>query len=209
VFTAPGGIGAAFAFNLNFLPQFLTFNNVVPLTSLRISTQEDGVLHDLNAAGIAAFTGFMSLGALPANNVVIRIATGHIPNKNVTIQGVTSAAGAIAFFINSDNRAPNAVPLKSKIVQVLATTNTEFQKFTALFIPALAAVTDRVTVDYSAPMPGTVGHTQIFENQELQALSSYFQQVAGIIINNVNSYIHRVTVYTAAATPVYVLEAVL
>lgn len=199
-FTAPGGVATPFAFNINFLPQFITWNNVVPLTSLRVSTKKDGVLHDWTAAMIAAMNNYMLNGALPANNVLLRIASGDIQGQDVTISGVTSAAGAIGFFLSSDNKAGNARPFKSKAAQILALTPTMFENFTALFIPTLAAGTDRVEIEY------TNGHRQIFELQEINALSVIFQATPGVIINNVNSYIHRVWVTCAAATPAYILE---
>jgi len=204
-FTAPGGIAAPFAFPLKFLPQFLTWNNVVALTSLQISTKEDGVIQQYNAAMIAAMNGYECKGALPANNVIIRVATGDVKGKDVTISGVTSAAGAIGFFVNSDNASPNARPFRVATGNILALTPTMFEKFTALFIPALAAATDRVEVEYSAEPR----HRQILENQEIQALSAIWQQVPGIIINNVDSYISKVYVTCAAATPAYILSVVL
>lgn len=203
IFQAPGGIGAAFSFNLNFLPAFLTWNNVVPLTSLRIATKEFGVIHDFNAAAIAAMNGYMVTGVLPANNILLRVATGDIKNQDVTVSGVTSAAGAISFFISSDNALGIARPLTSKSAQILANAITRFEKFTALFIPALAATTDRVEVQFAS------GHKQVFELQELLALSVLFQNVPGVIINNINSYIDYVDVRCAAATPAYLLAVVL
>lgn len=200
VYTAAGGPATAFSFNLNYLPQFITYNPAAnPLTSLKIS-MKGTVLHDWNAAHIAAVNGFMFTGALPTNNVVLRVATGHMPNQDVTISGVTSDSGAIDIFVNSDNELPTARPFMSRMAQILALTPTLFQKFTALFIPALAAGTDRVEVLYLN------GHRQIWENQEIQAESAIYQQVAGVIINNVNSYIDQAWAVCAAATPSYILS---
>lgn len=197
-FTAPGGVATPFAWNLPFLPQFLIFNNVVPLTSLRVETQEDGVLHDWNAAAIAAENGYMTVGALPANNVSLCTASGHIASKNVTISGVTSAAGAIGFYACSDNQEAHAVMFKSTNAQILALNPTTFENFTAIFIPAMAAVTDTCEVLYIR------GHRQTYNINDLLALSSRFQQVPAIMLNNINAYIHRAIFTCAAATPAYV-----
>jgi len=198
--TAPGGAATAFSFNLPYLPQFLTYNPAAnPLTSLKVS-MKGTVLHDWNAAHIAAVNGFMFNGVLPANNVLLRLATGQMNNQDVTISGVTSAAGAIDLFASSDNELPSSRPFMSRMAQILALTPTMFQKFTALFVPTLAAGTDRVEVLYSN------GHRQIFENQELQALSGIYQQTNGVIINNVNSYIDQAWVVCAAAQPAYILS---
>jgi hypothetical protein len=203
VYTAAGGAATPFSFNLNYLPQFITYNPAAnPLTSLKIS-MKGIVLHDWNAAHIAAVNGFMYTGVLPANNVLLRVATGNMPNQDVTISGVTSAAGAIDFFVSSDNTLPSARPFMSRVGQILALTPTLFEKFTALFIPAMAAGTDRVEVVFLN------GHRQIWENQEIQALSGLFQQTNNVIINNINSYIDQVWAVCAAATPAYILSVAL
>lgn len=202
VFTAPGGAGVPFAFNMNYLPQFLTWNNVVPLTSLRVETQEDGVLHDLTAACIAAINGYMTPGAQAANVVVIRLANGQIKNKNVTISGVTSAAGAIGFFETSDQIG--TAPFQTKNAAILAANPTTFENFTAIFVPTMAAG-DRAEIQYRE-QPGLGAHRQTCEINDLAAVTPYFQQVPQILVNNVNSYIKSVTFTCAAATPAYILS---
>lgn len=198
VFTAPGGVATPFTFNLPFLPEFLSYNpGANPLTSLRISTIEDGVLHDWNAAAIAAMNNYMKVGTVTANDVFLRLADGHL-TKGVTINGVTAAAGAINFFAHSDRLGSSA--FKSQIDTSLALTPTTFDKFTALFVPAMATGTDYADITFSN------GHQQRFEMEELRTLSSLYQQVEGIIINNVASYISKVVLRCAAATPVYSLR---
>lgn len=198
VFTAPGGAATAFTFNLPFLPEFLNYNpGANPLTSLRVSTLEDGVLHDWNAASIAAQNGYMKVGTQTANDVFLRLADGHL-SKNVTVNGVTSAAGAVNFFAHSDRIGSS--PFRSQIDTALALTPTTFDKFTALFIPAMATSTDYADITFAT------GHQQRFEMEELRSLSGLYQQVEGIIINNVGSYISKVVLRCAAATPVYSLK---
>lgn len=200
LFTAPGGIATPFAFNLKGLPQFLTWNNVVPLTSLRVETQEDGVLHDWVAASIAACNGYMVLGAQAANIVTMRLASGFLQNKNVTISGVTSAAGAVGFFGASDNINSDAKPFKTSNAAILGLNPTTFDNFTAIWAPTMAAVTDTCQVVYRN------GHMQLYNINDLAALSSLFQEVPAIMLNNVNAYIHTATFTCAAATPAYVLS---
>lgn len=198
LFTAPGGVATPFAFNLNYLPQFITFTNVVPLTSLRVETQEDGVLHDWTAAGLVAMNGYMVLGAQAANIVTLRLTNGHLKNKNVVISGVTSAAGAIGFFGASDCLGTN--PFKSTNAAILALNPTTFENFTAVWVPTMAAVTDRCEIVYRN------GHNQIYNINDLAALSSLFQEVPAIMVNNINAYIKSATFTCAAASPAYVLS---
>jgi len=198
LFTAPGGIATPFAFQLRGLPQFLTWNNVVPLTSLRVETQEDGVLHDWVALSIAAENGFMVLGAQAANIVTMRLSNGFLKNKNVTISGVTSAAGAIGFFGASDCLGSYA--FKSTNANILALEPTSFTDFTAIWAPTMAAVTDTCDIEYKN------GHRQLYNINDLAALSSLYQEVPAIMVNNVNANIHRATFQCAAATPAYLLS---
>jgi hypothetical protein len=200
-YTAAGGAATAFSWNMVYVPEFITYNpGANPLTSLKISTKKHGVLHDWLAASIAAINGFMMMGALPANNVLLRCATGDIQNQDVTISGVTSAAGAVNFFCSSDNVNKNALCFRTKNATALALTPTRFDNFCALFIPAMQTTTDKAEVFYNN------GHRQIYDEQELQALTPLYQQTNNIIINNIKGAIKSVDITCAAATPVYILE---
>jgi hypothetical protein len=199
VYTAAGGIATPFTTQLPTLPQILSYTAATPLTDLRISTQEDGTLHEFNAASIAAMNGFMKVGAMLANTVTLRIATGQC-NRRVTLSGTTAAVGAVNFYAQSDNNeASIAVPFKSQMQTTIALTPVTFQNFTALFIPTMATLTDYADIEF------TNGHVQRYEREDLLNLSSYYQQVEGYIINNWQGKIHRATLRTAAATPVYSL----
>lgn len=198
-FTAPGGAAVAFSFNLTFLPEFLIFNAAAnQLTSLKVDDQNDGVILDLDTAGLNACKNFMFNGT-KANAVFLRLADGQRNNRNITISGVTSAVGAIDFFACSDNVGISS--FKTGKVAVLANNPTEFSKFSALFLPSLAAG-DRIIIDYSD------GHTQIMERDELEQLSGLYNNIVGYIINNVTSYISNVTVICAAANTVYKLSVI-
>ena len=197
LYTSPA-VAATYQFNLTFLPEFFTWNDAgAPITLFRVETQEDGVLHDYNAAAIAAANGYMMPGAQAANQVTLRIADGHIADRNVTIT-LTIAAAAIAFFCSSDNAG--SIPYIFKNAAILALNPTEFKKFTALFIPALVADTSRVSVEYAD------GHKQILAVADLLSYSSMYQQVPGIIVNNIQSYIHKVVVESVAAVAAYTLS---
>lgn len=198
IFTAPGGVATPFNWNMNYLPQFLSFNNVVPLTSLRVQTQEEGVLHDWVAASIAVINGYLVPGAQAANIVVLRVANGQLNPRNVTISGVTSAAGAIGFYETSDQNG-NA-PYKTNTAQILALNPTTFENFTAIWVPTMAAVTDYCELTYRS------GFKQTLNINDLAALSSLYQEVPQIMVNNVNGYIKTAKFTCAAATPAYVMS---
>jgi hypothetical protein len=195
VFTAPGGIATPFAWNMPYMPQFLIWNNVVPLTSLMVETKEDGVLHSFNAAALAAINGYMMVGAQAANINMLRLADGRVDPRGVTISGVTSAAGAIAFNECSDTYGTKL--FKSTNGQIRAGVPETFQDFTAIWVPTMAAG-DTAEVTYRN------GHRQTYNIAELAALSPLYQEVPGILINNINAYISRVTFTCAALTPAYI-----
>jgi len=199
IFTAPGGAATPFSFNMTYLPEFLHYNPAAnPLTSLRVETQEDGVLHDWTAAGIAAMNGFMYVGTPTANDVILRLGDGELRPKNVTISGVTSAAGAINFYVHSDNKGLAAY--KSSNAAILALNPTTFEKFTALFIPAMATLTDYAEITYDD------GHQQRWEMQDLRIQSTKYQQNPVIAINNVDGRIKKAVVRCTASTPAYILS---
>lgn len=197
VYTSPA-VAATYQFNLTYLPEFFTWNDAAaPITLFRVETQEDGTLHDYNAAAIAAANGFMMQGSQAANQVTLQIADGHIENKNTTITVTIATAAAIAFFAHSDNAG--TIPFTFKNAAILALNPTEFMKFTALFIPALVAATSRVEVEFKD------GHRQTMAVADLLSMSSHYQQVAGVIINNIQGYIHKATVVSVAAVASFVL----
>jgi hypothetical protein len=197
LYTSPA-VAATYQFNLTFLPEFFTWNDAgTPITLFRVETQEDGVLADYNAAAIAAVNGYMCAGAQPANGHLLRVADGHIANKNVTVTVTIAAAAAIAFFGCSDNIG--SIPYTFKNAAILALNPTEFRDFTALFIPALVAATSRVTIEFAD------GHKQIMAVADLTALSAIYQDVPAVLINNIQSYIHKATVESVAAVAAYIL----
>jgi len=197
--TAAGGVATPFSFNMTYLPEFLHYNpGANPLTSLRVETQEDGVLHDFTAAGIAAMNGFMQVGTVTANDVILRLADGELRPRNVTISGVTSAAGAVNFYVASDNKGLSAY--KTSNAAILALNPTTFEKFTALFVPAMATLTDYAEITYDD------GHQQRWELQDIRIQSTKFQQVPTCVINNIDGRIKKAVVRCAAATPAYILS---
>lgn len=197
VFTAPGGAGVAFTFNQTQLPQFLIWNDTVALTSLRVETAEDGIILDLPAAGIAAINGFGQVGAMAAGTAIIRLGNGVIKNRNVTISGVTSGAGAVPFYVSWDQ--PGNAIFKYSLATIIANNRQEFKDFTAVFVPALAA-TETCEVQFRT------GEIATFDPFELSALSAMYNDAAGVILNNMNAYIHRAIFTTGANRAAYIMS---
>jgi len=203
IFTAPGGIGTPFGpVNLPYLPEILHWNDAgAPITNLTVTTKEEGTLHLMNAACIAAMNGYLKVGVQAANDVTMLLASGHLP-RQCSISGVTSAVGAINFYASSDNQGKGMIPVPyvTTMETNIALTTTTYQNFAALFIPTMATLTDYADIEFYD------GHKDRYEIEDIIARSTDFQQVAGIVLNNVTSEIHRVYLRTLAATPVYILR---
>jgi len=198
LYTSPA-VAATYQFNLTYLPARFTWNDAgTPITLFRVETQEDGVIADYNAAAIAAANGYSMVGAQAANQVTLRVANGKLDNKNVTVTVTTAAAAAIAFFGASDCKG--TVPYLFKNAAILALNPTTFNKFVAVFIPALVAATSRVEVEFAD------GHRDTFAVADLLSMSTFYQEVPGVIINNMMGYIHKITVVSVAAVASYVLS---
>lgn len=196
--TAAGGAGTAFSFNTTYVPEKLIWNDGGnPLTSLRIETQEDGVIHDWSAAAIAAMNGVLNVGQLAANQKSMIVADGHIKNRNVQISGVTSAVGAVRFFGSSDNQGVNL--FATKLANIIANNETEFRNFSMLFLPNLVTLNDRVQIFFKD------GHSQIFDPIELDVWSSMYQETQVRCVNNLPGYIDKVVVTSAAGGLAYLL----
>lgn len=199
LFTAAGGIGTAFAADFKGLPQFLTWNDGGnPINFLQVETKEDGVIHNIVAAGIAVINGYMCLGALPANTVILRIANGFLKDKNVRISGTTSAVGAINFYGASD--CFGTAMFKTTAATIIAAEPTVFQNFTAIWTPTMATVTDYAMVEYQS------GLMTKWEIEDLTETSAVYQDAPQIMLNNINMNIHRATYVCAANTPAYILK---
>lgn len=195
-YTAAGGAATAFSFQLTFLPEFLIFNpSTNQLTSLKVEDQGDGVILDLDTTGLNAMKNFLFSGT-KANAVCLLLADGVKLGRNITVSGVTSAAGAVDFYTSGDKRGVSTI--KSLKAAILANNPTLFTKFTALFLPSLAAG-DKVYIDYID------GHSQIFERDELEQISGHIQNVVGYLVNNLQSYINKVTVIAASQQTAYVM----
>lgn len=197
LYTSPA-VAGTYQFNLTYVPEFFTWNDAgTPITLFRVETTEEGVIHDYNAAGVAAANGYLMKGAQAANQVTLTLADGHVGPRNVTVTVTIAAAAAIAFFGWSDNIGLNLLTFKN--AAILALNPTDFQDFTCLFIPALVAATSRVEVEFKD------GHRQTFAVADLLSMSTMLQEVPGVFISNYLGLIHKVTVVSVAAVAAYVL----
>ena len=213
VYTSPAA-AATYQFQLNYIPEFIIYDAAAaPLTSLKIDEANLGNILDLPLAGITDVRHYMRFGLVASTVTRFRLATGHIPNKNVTVTLVQPGAVAIPFYCSSDNAGGydgngkwvEPVPFKYSTLALLAGQPNEFKQFTALFLSTLAA-TDTVLVKFSS------GYSQVFTRAELLELTSLFQNnqlATGFTLNNINAYIDSAIVTQAAAGAGYMLKVLI
>jgi hypothetical protein len=130
----------------------------------------------------------------------IRLANGHIPNKNVTV--TLTQPGAVAIPVCACSDTPGNVAFKYTVAALLAGQLTPFKDFMALFLPALAPG-DNVLVKFRN------GQSQLFDPIELLELTAQYQNnqlATGFELNNIDAYINEAVVTEVIAGAAYVMS---
>jgi len=174
--TIASGVGVATTFNLTYLPQTLAAINSGFLQSLKVEVLGVGVILDLNAANLKAFSNLGLLGVV-TNGWAISLSDGLLTNKNVTITAVNGVAAAYTLYGYSQNRGS----MYLRTVQAVAQANTgiDINNFLAAMFPE-AASTDEFNVTFA---DGTV---QKFTVPELPFLLT---QTSGANLNTVSDQV--------------------
>lgn len=186
-------IATAYTFNLTFLPQYLYWSTAVAPTALKVSIFGDGVITDLDAAGVLFIQGLRMNGRV-TNGYMIPMANGLITGKNVEIIYTTGAATAVDLYGISLRKGE--VYIQCLRQTALASSGVQVKKFAALGLPN-AATGDIINVNYAD------GLSQKVAFEELKAtLQLYCNDVNNMIgIDNVDAEISEV-LFTPAATQI-------
>jgi hypothetical protein len=160
---------------LTYVPQYITFTAATQLTSLKVTVLGDGVICDLDTVGLNML-GQQRLLGQKTNTYVIPIADGMIPNKNVEIIMVNSAAQTPPVF--AINMQYGKRYIQSIRQTVLAASGTTFGNFAFLSL-GNTAVNDLITVTYRDGLVQKVDPLT-----ELQVIAGLYEN----IVNN-NNYI--------------------
>ena len=89
--TMTTGVGVVTTFNLTWVPQYIHFVAGTQLTGLRVSVLGDGVITDLDAAGLSVLYNIRQFGQV-TDGYTIPVANGLVRGKNVEITATNSAA---------------------------------------------------------------------------------------------------------------------
>lgn len=176
---------------LTFLPERIWYSAATQLTSVRISTKDNGVVLDLDANGLTHIGLNRVLGQV-TNGFVLNLANGQIPAGNVLFEFTNSAAQTPVIYYDSDISAPVADLqfIQAGRVPLLVGGN-EFRNFATLSLPSLAA-TDTVTILYAdgsvqsnmnrVDLQYKLGFTQSVVNTPIYQIDNFNREIVSVSV---------------------------
>lgn len=184
-------IATAYTINATFVPQYLYFNVAVAPQALKVSVFGDGIITDLDAAGVTFVQGLRMNGRV-TNGWLIPLANGFIPNKNMEIVYTTGSAVAVDVFGISLQKG--SVYIQCLRQQALANSGVRIEKFAALGL-GNAGVNDIINVNYADGLSQKVAFEELKATMQL-----YANDVNSMVgIDNVDAQIAEV-MFTPNAT---------
>jgi len=184
---------------LNYLPQYLYYIAGTQLTGIKVTVAGDGVLLDLNAAGLNAINGIRRKGAT-ANDNLIPLADGFVPNKVTELSFTNSAAQTPAVYGYSMKKGLAYIVTRRQTV--LASSGQKIENFAYLGFSTIAAG-DELNVTFRD------GHIQKFLAAEILSWLSLNQNgVGSYAIDNLEGMIRWVHWIPAADAVAYITKFV-
>lgn len=193
--TLTTGAAVTTVVTLNYLPAVLYYIAATQLTSIKVTVAGDGVILDLDAAGLNAVSGIRRYGAV-ANSYLIPLADGFIPNKVVEITFVNSAAQTPDIYGFSLKKG--MAYIVSRQQKVLASSGATFEKFAHIAFSS-PTVTDEINVGF------VDGHVQKIVSVELLGIYTYYSnETDSYCIDNVDGAINYVNLIPSTDRTCYV-----
>jgi len=195
------GVGVSTTINLNYCPQYLYWNQANVPQSIKVNIAGDGVVCDLDSAGINAFNAIRLFGR-KTNGFLIQLANGLVKNKVTDITIVNGVAANIDLF--GFSRRDNASVYVQQLRQVLlANSGASIESFGVLALPSLVTA-DVVNVDFRD------GLNQRFDTVEVAMLLGFTQNdvngAANIAFDNLDQSIKRVQITPNAQQTAYIMR---
>ena len=194
--TMTTGAAVVTTFNLTYVPQYIHFVAATQITGLKVTVLGDGVIMDLDAAGLSALYNIRQYGQV-TNGFTVPIADGLIPGKNVEITATNSAAQTPILYAISLQKGSAYIQCLRQTA--LANSGVVLEKFAYLAIPAIAAA-DVLNITYVDGLVTQVAHA------ELAAIGNLYQSGSLAIIDNVEGMIDMVQLTPAANRTVYLVR---
>lgn len=194
--TVTTGVGVVSTFNLTYVPQYIHYVAATQLTGLKVTVLGDGVICDLDAAGLSAVYNIRQFGQV-TNGYNIPLADGLISGKNVEITVTNSAAQTPVLYAIALQKGSAYIQCLRQTA--LANSGVTLTKFAYLGIPAIAT-TDVLNITY------VDGLVQNVVSPELAAMSNLVQSGSLSVIDNVEGFIDTVQFTPSANRTVYVVR---
>jgi hypothetical protein len=196
--TMTTGAAVVSTFSLTYLPEQIFFVAATQLTALKVEVLGEGVICDLDAAGINALGRSREISAV-TNGFAIQLADGLIKGKNVTITATNSAAQTPTLYAIVRNAG--RLYVNSSRQQLFANSPIDLDKFLYLALPNLGA-TDAVNITYQ---DGTTSNTNRAEMQYIATLSENVQNTASdYVIDNYEQDIKAVNITQSTTASIYI-----
>lgn len=194
--TLTTGAGVVTTINLTYLPERVAYVAPTQLTGFRCEVLGEGVICDLDAAGLNALGRHRKAG-LPTNGYEINLADGKIMGKNVVLTFTNSAAQTPDIYAYGVGYGTGYIVSTRAVV--FANQPATFTRFATLFLPSLAA-TDKVQAAF------VDGLSETLEREDLAFYSGDFQNVTGYLVDNLNGDVDEVTVIAGTQQMAYVVK---
>jgi hypothetical protein len=191
-------ISTAYTFNLTFVPQYLFWATAVAPQALKVSVFGDGVVTDLDAAGVLFVQGLRMNGRV-TNGYMIPLANGLIKGKNVEIIYTTGAATAVDLYGISLRNGDAYIQCLRQTA--LANSGVNIQKFAAVGL-GNGATGDIINITYAD------GLSQKVQFEELKpTLGLYCNDINNMMgIDNVDAEIDQVSFVPAATQIIHLVK---
>ena len=182
---------------MTYLPQWLYFQAATAPSTLRVSVLGEGVLLDLDAAGVLALSNLRAVNRA-ANGFLLPLANGLVKGVNVEIVFTNTVASPVSLYGYSEQEA--SVYIESLRSTVLASSGATFSDFAILALPTMAAA-DTLDIHYA---DGTI---QRMHRDEIQSQNMVVQNnLLSYIIDNLDARIKSVTFVPTAQQVVYMMR---
>jgi hypothetical protein len=196
------GVGVVTNFDLTYVPQYIYYVAATQLTQLQANVLGDGIITDLDGAGLSAFGKLRAQGNI-TNGYLIPLANGLIKGKNLRLSFTNSAAQTPTIYAVSFQNGQ--IYIQCVRQNALANSGIDLNGFAALSF-ANSGANDFWNVEFR---DGTIARML---RDELQAWLSLTQvsnnNASDYMIDNIDSYIRNVNFVPVAAQTVYKLSYV-
>ncbi len=124
---------------LSYCPQFLYFEIATTPQAIKVNVNGDGLVMDLDTAGIVAMSNIRSNGR-PTNGFLLQLANGLVKGKNVDISVTNGVASAFTVFaINANEVVDVPAYMVTTGIQINASQSFDLSNFSYTAIPSFVA----------------------------------------------------------------------